>query len=257
MVKASDKVAADRGRVAVERGPLVYCAEWADNGFDIMSALMNRHPQFKTSENPEKLYGLVELKTDVQTLGYDENGRLTTTDTELTLIPYYAWAHRGTGKMRVWLPQELNATTPVQPATLASQSKIEASYKESALTAINDGLVPADEHDRSMGFYNWTPKKNSTEWIMYEFPEATKVSSTTVYWYDDAPWGGCRVPKSWCVYYKESKGQWIPVNATGTYGTEKGKGNTVEFDPIQTQALKLEVVLPDDYSSGVFEWEIE
>ena len=257
VVKASDKVAADRGRIAVERGPLVYCAEWADNGFDIMSVLMNRRPQFKIHENPDKLYGLVELQTPVQTLGYDPNGSLTTADAELTLIPYYAWAHRGTGKMRVWLPQELNATTPVQPATLASQSKIEASYKESALTAINDGLVPADEHDRSMGFYNWTPKKNSTEWIMYEFPEATKVSSTTVYWYDDAPWGGCRVPKSWCVYYKDSKGQWIPVNATGTYGTEKGKGNTVEFNPIQTQALKLEVVLPDDYSSGVFEWEIE
>lgn len=120
------------------------------------------------------MYGLVELKTDVQTLGYDENGRLTTTDTELTLIPYYAWAHRGTGKMRVWLPQELNATTPVQPATLASQSKIEASYKESALTAINDGLVPVDEHDRSMGFYNWTPKRTARNGLHMNFQNRQK-----------------------------------------------------------------------------------
>ena len=257
VVKAHAKVEADRGRVAVERGPLVYCAEWPDNDFDIMSVLVNRRPQFETVEKPDMLCGLTEIKTGAQVLGYDAEGRLTASDVELTLIPYYAWAHRGSGNMMVWLPQEVSATSPSMPATLASESRVDASHKTTALSAINDRLVPVDENDRSMAYYHWWPKKNSTEWITYEFPKPSKVSSSTVYWFDDEPWGGCRVPQSWKLYYKDEQGGWTPVSAAGTYGTKKGVPNTVEFTPVQTTAMKLEVVLPKDNSAGVFEWEVE
>ena len=130
-VKANNKVEADRGRVAVERGPIVYCAEWPDNDFDVLSVFMNRNPKFEVVEKPELLYGINELVTDAQTLGYDDKGRLTTTDVKLTLIPYYSWAHRGSGAMAVWLPQELSASRPTMPATLASESKINASHMAS------------------------------------------------------------------------------------------------------------------------------
>ena len=126
-VKANNKVEADRGRIAVERGPIVYCAEFPDNNFDIFSVFMNRTPKFEVVEKPDLLYGINQLKTGAQTLGYDDQGRLTTTDVNLTLIPYYAWAHRGSGAMEVWLPQELSASRPAMPATLASESKIDAS----------------------------------------------------------------------------------------------------------------------------------
>lgn len=257
VVKAHAKVEADRGRVAVERGPLVYCAEWPDNDFDIMSVLVNRRPQFETVEKPDMLCGLTEIKTGAQVLGYDSEGRLTASDVELTLIPYYAWAHRGSGNMMVWLPQEVSATSPSMPPTLASESRVDASHKTTALSAINDRLVPADENDRSMAYYHWWPKKSSTEWITYEFPKPSKVSSSTVYWFDDEPWGGCRVPQSWKLYYKDEQGGWTPVSAAGTYGTKKGVPNTVEFTLVQTTAMKLEVVLPKDNSAGVFEWEVE
>ncbi len=257
VVKAHAKVEADRGRVAVECGPLVYCAEWPDNDFDIMSVLVNRRPQFETVERPDMLCDLTEIKTGAQVLGYDAEGRLTASDVELTLIPYYAWAHRGAGNMMVWLPQEVSATSPSMPPTLASESRVDASHKTTALSAINDRLVPADENDRSMAYYHWWPKKNSTEWITYEFPKPSKVSSSTVYWFDDEPWGGCRVPQSWKLYYKDEQGGWTPVSATGTYGTKKGVPNTVEFTPVQTTAMKLEVVLPKDNSAGVFEWKVE
>ena len=108
IVKANNKVEADRGRIAVERGPIVYCAEFPDNNFDIFSVFMNRNPKFEVVEKPDLLYGINQLKTGAQTLGYDDQGRLTTTDVSLTLIPYYAWAHRGSGAMEVWLPQELS-----------------------------------------------------------------------------------------------------------------------------------------------------
>ena len=257
VVKAHHKVEADRGLVAVERGPLVYCAEWPDNDFDLTNMLVNRTPAFETVERPDLLYGLTEIRTDAQVLGYDPIGRLTVSDVKLTLIPYYAWAHRGTGNMKVWLPQEVGATSPSLPATLASESKLDASHKTTALSAVNDRLVPVDANDRSMAYYHWWPKKGSTEWLAYEFPQSQSVSSSTVYWFDDEPWGGCRVPKSWKLYYKDGQGRWKPVEAQGGYGCEKGVPNTVEFTPVQTTALKLEVELPADNSSGIYEWEVE
>lgn len=256
-VKANNKVEADRGRIAVERGPLVYCAEWPDNDFDIFSVFMNRTPKFELVEKPDLLYGINQLKTDAQVLGYDDQGRLTTTNVRLTLIPYYAWAHRGSGAMDVWLPQELSASRPTMPATLASESKIDASHRVSSLSSINDRLVPKDENDRSMPYYHWWPKQATTEWISYEFPAEATVSSATVYWFDDAPWGGCRVPKDWKIYYRDTQGQWQPVTGADKYGVEKGTGNTVNFDPVKTKAVKLEVRQPDKYSSGLFEWEVQ
>ena len=256
-VKANNKVEADRGRIAVERGPIVYCAEFPDNDFDVLSTFMNQNPQFTVTERPDLLGGIVELTTDAQTLGYDDKGRLVAKDVKLNLIPYYAWCHRGSGEMAVWLPQELSASRPVMPATLASQSKVDTSSPVPSLSSINDRLVPKDEFDRSMPYTHWWPKQASTEWLTYTFPEPSKVQSSTVYWFDDGPWGGCRVPKSWKLYYKDNSGEWRPVTGADKYPTVKGLANTVDFDPVTTSALKLEVTLPDDNSAGIFEWEVK
>ncbi len=255
-VKANYKVEADRGRISVERGPIVYCAEWPDNDFDVLSIVMNREPKFELVERPDLLYGLNQLKTDAQVLSYDDNGRLVAEDVKLTLIPYYAWCHRGSGEMAVWLPQELTATRPTMPATLASLSKLDASTKTSSLNSIADRLVPKDEFDRSMPYYHWWPAQATTEWMTYEFPEVTTVQSSTVYWFDDGPWGGCRVPKWWKVYYMDETGEWQEVKNPDKYTTEKGAANTVNFDPVTTKKVKLEVRQPDDNSAGLFEWEI-
>jgi len=111
VVKANDKVEADRGRVAVERGPLVYCAEWPDNAFNVSNVILNRHPEFQVVERPDMLHGINEIKTEAQVLSYDASGKLTVKDVKLTLIPYYAWAHRGEGRMDVWLPIEVGAAS--------------------------------------------------------------------------------------------------------------------------------------------------
>lgn len=256
-VKANAKVEADRGRISVERGPIVYCAEWPDNNFDVLNVLMNREPEFEVVSKPELLCGINQIKTQAQTLEYDESGRLVTKDQTLTLIPYYAWAHRGQGNMAVWLPQEVYATRPAAIPTLASKSKIDASHMVTSLSAITDGLLPKDENDRTVPYYHWWPKEGTTEWISYEFPEAMTVSTSTVYWYDDGPWGGCRVPKSWKLYYKDNSGNWVEVQNPDQYTTKKGNPNTVYFDPVKTTAIKMEVVLQEKVASGVFEWEVK
>jgi len=257
-VRANNKVEADRGMVSVERGPLVYCAEHPDNQFDVFSALVNQEPQFQLGKAEVAGTPVVTLRTDAQTLNFDKQGKLAVKDQTLTLIPYYAWCHRGSGKMRVWLSQDLTATTPAQPATLASESRVSTSTpRMPAISAINDRLVPKDENDRSVPYTHWWPKKGSTEWIGYEFSQESTVQSATVYWYDDGPWGGCRVPQSWRILYQDAQGQWQPVSGANAYPTDKGVACIVNFDPVKTKALRLEVVLPNDNSAGLFEWIVK
>ena len=88
-VEADSRVVDDLGRLAVERGPIVYCAEWPDNAFSVREAQIPAKPEFKVEAKPGLLEGITELVT-------------TTADGPLTLIPYYAWAHRGRGEMNVW-----------------------------------------------------------------------------------------------------------------------------------------------------------
>ena len=263
-VHANNNVEADRGFVAIERGPLVYCAEWPDNDFDIMGALVNQSPKMTVEDGTlhakdKKVadYYIKVIKTDAQLLSFDKQGRLNTKDVKLSLIPYYAWCHRGSGKMRVWLSQDLSSSRPEQPATLASLSKVTASTPAASLSAVNDRLVPKDGTDRSMPYYHWWPKQGVTEWIAYEFPEASTVQSSTVYWYDDGPWGGCRVPKAWRIFFKNDNGEWQSVSGADKYPTTKGTACTVNFEPVKTKAIKIEIDLPSDNSAGLFEWSVK
>ena len=112
VVKAHAEVAADEGRIAVERGPVVYCAEWPDNpGFSVRGTIVNQKPAFRVRHSSD-LYGIDQIVTLAQALSYGADGRLVVRDVDLTLIPYYAWCHRGSGEMTVWLPQTVQATIP-------------------------------------------------------------------------------------------------------------------------------------------------
>ncbi len=258
LVKANGKVSQDKGRAEIERGPLVYCAEWPDNSCDVLSVLLNQEPQYTLGEKEIQGTTVKTITTDAQTLNFDDRGRLNTKDERLVLIPYYAWAHRGNGNMTVWMPIDLNATTPALPPSLASESKVSASQRRlPALSAINDRLVPSDGDDRSVPYTHWWPKNNSTEWLQYDFKQAATISTSTVYWFDDGPWGGCRVPKAWKIYYKDNSGEWQEVKNPTGYGTVKGAPNVVNFDPVTTSSVKLEIVQPERHSCGVFEWSVK
>lgn len=114
-ITAHEKVKADEGRVAVERGPLVYCAEGADNkGFSIFNFLMPQHPQFAVSD--QQINGKRDVNFSVKAISVkgkaveqDAQGNPTVKDATLTMIPYYAWNHRGPGLMEVWMPRSIKA----------------------------------------------------------------------------------------------------------------------------------------------------
>ncbi len=110
VVAANSKVKDDEGRIAIEKGPVVFCAEWPDNeGFSVRKVLLPKNPEMTAEHNPDLLYGIDIISTKAQSLDFDADGKLSVKDVDLKLIPYYAWCHRGSGEMSVWLPVQLNA----------------------------------------------------------------------------------------------------------------------------------------------------
>ena len=83
----------------------------------------------------------------------------------------------------------------------------------------------------------------------------TKVAGVEVYWFDDAPGGGCRIPQSWRVMYNKG-GQWKEVTGASDYAVKKDAYNKVTFEAVETESLRVEVELQTGYSGGVLEWKI-
>ena len=270
-IRANENVGADRGKIAIQRGPLVYCAEHPDNCFNVLSTLISPEAEFSVENSDitilttpadrdhqalEQTYPIVRLSAKASALSYDEAMELNQEEVDLHLIPYYAWAHRGRGNMEVWLATDPKAARPTWPETAATKSKVSGSVRAN-YDAIRDHLLPQSSSDHSIPYFHWWPQENTTEWICYEFPEKTQVSQSRVYWFDDSPWGGCRVPRSWCLYYMNDQEEWVKVSNKTPYKVSKDKINIVNFQPVSTKALKLEVRLPEHHSSGLYEWEVK
>jgi hypothetical protein len=172
------------------------------------------------------------------------------------MIPYYAWAHRGPGEMMVWIPTKEENAKPTKSPTIASKSKVSGSHITKAIQAINDQMEPENSNDKSIIFYHWWPKKNTVEWLQYDFENAASVSEASVYWFDDGPFGGTRIPSGWRILYKDGN-DWKPVKARSKYEIDTDRFCSVSFDPVETTALRLEVTLPKDHASGVMEWKVK
>jgi len=111
-VVAHPLVKADAGRVAVERGPLVYAAEFVDNGGRVTNLVLDDKAALRAAPRPGLLGG-VTIITGEATRWIGQQGTTSSERVPLTLIPYYAWAHRGAGEMAVWLARD--AATALQP----------------------------------------------------------------------------------------------------------------------------------------------
>ncbi len=102
-VVCSEKVKDNIGKVALQRGPLMYCGEWADNNGRTSNTIIPYSTTFTNEFNAQLLNGVMVLKGTVpKTVTTDNN--VSTTMQPFTAIPYYAWANRGKGEMQVWFP---------------------------------------------------------------------------------------------------------------------------------------------------------
>ncbi len=261
-VVAHQKVDDDKGRVALERGPVVFCLEGVDNGgvegFD--GFVLSDDAKLDTEFRKDLLDGVQVITGRVQTLHRTKSDMIEARSRAFTAIPYYAWAHRGPSAMTVWLPRSKDVATVEPIPTIASKSKVTVSFQPNMANAqpksVQDQLLPKNSADNSFPHFHWWSHKGTTEWIQYDLAERTRVSSCQVYWFDDTGQGECRVPKSWRILYRADN-QWKPVTGASTFGVAKDAVNAVTFDAVQTDGLRLEVRLQDGFSGGVYEWTVE
>ncbi|MDD8020767.1 MAG: glycoside hydrolase family 127 protein [Acidobacteriota bacterium] len=112
-VVANNHVKEDAGLTAVERGPLVYCAEWPDNPEPISQLLLPLGIYLRAELKPDLLGGVVIIEAAGKTFKI-EKGKMKSQTQIITLIPYYSWAHRGRGEMAVWLAADEARVQPGQ-----------------------------------------------------------------------------------------------------------------------------------------------
>jgi DUF1680 family protein len=254
-VVTNDQVAADRGRVALERGPLVYAAEWPDNANShVRNLVLADDAPLTTEFKPELLNGVQIIKGKAVGLSRDAQERVTRKDQEFVAIPYYAWANRGRGEMIVWLATTDAGAKPIPPPTVATSSKVttSGSGRKNPRT-INDGEEPESSSDAA-SYFDWWPKKGSTEWVEYAFDKPATVSESELYWFDDTGHGEVRVPASWRLLYRDGN-DWKPVATSEAYGVAKDRYNKVIFKPVTTSGLRLEVTMQPQWSAGIEEWK--
>lgn len=256
-VRCDKRVEANRGRVSVERGPVVYCAEGADHEDGVLHLWLPDEADLQPEHRETLLGGVTVLTGTGQAAIRRDGGQLASEETPLTLIPYYAWCHRGANEMLTWLPRTLEAARPRTPPTLTSRSRVSAShcYGQDAVRALNDLQEPVNSIDHDIPRLTFWPHRGTSEWVQVELPQSTAVSGVEVYWFDDTGRGQCRVPKSWSVAYQKD-GTWMEMPGATAAGIEPDTYNRVTFPPIHTDVLRLNIVLQDDFSGGILEGRV-
>ncbi len=257
-VVADSKVMADKDRVSFQRGPLVYCAEGIDNpNQKAMNIVLDESAKFNTEFRPDLLNGIQIIKgtaKGTKKIGEDKIG---VDEQEFTAIPYYAWANRGPQEMTVWFAEKPEKSNPIPYPTIAYTSTISASHSTATLKSITDQFEPVNSNDNSIPYYHWWPKKNSVEWIQFDFDKEEEISFSEIYWFDDEPsGGGCRIPESYKLFYRDGI-DWKPVKNISEYKIEKDKFNRVNFDKVKTKGVRIEVKLQSNFASGIYEWVIK
>jgi len=248
-VFADPRVRDDAGRVALERGPLVYAAEWPDNGGHALNIVVPDTARLASEFRPDLLDGVAVITGNVTAVDRRSDGTTRTAPHQLVAIPYYAWANRGMGEMQVWLPRapDLARPTPValpDPiAAVRSSGGIEKKWtgyndQNDDIAAVYDGVTPLSSADESNLYFRMRPAVGEPAWVEYAFKRPVTISTSEVYFADDRRF--CKLPGSWRVLYKVGN-EWKPVAARGAYTVEKDTFNRVAFAPVTTGAVRIEV----------------
>ena len=265
-IVANDNAEDLRGKVALERGPIVFCLEGNDqkdstvfNKYILNSAAITSH------FDRDLLGGVVVLEGQAKELRRDGE----VADVAFRAIPYSTWNNRGSQQMEVWVASSPRYAYPTPLETIASRAMtfsnrgpIQNDAPETAPTdgwagGVNDQWEPRRSSDNSKPYHYWWLKRGTKESISYKFDRPYEVSNVMVYWLDlDHYDGDFRTPESWTLYYKDDAGEWREVEQHSPYTVSKDCYNSVDFRPVTTQELKIVAQLRQGQSGGVLEWKV-
>lgn len=266
-VEAHPKVQDNVGKLAIQRGPIVYCIEGKDQkDGHVFNKYIPKDAKFEAEFIKDTLGGIIQLKSTAREI-YKNGADILERDVPVKIIPYSVWNNRGPDEMAVWIPHEASGANVVPEPTIASKAATftysvkdkdgagTVEIKEPAFGA-NDQWEPASSSDTSKPYHYWWLKKGVSVSLGYCFEKPKTVDKVQVYWLDFEHYdGNFRIPKEWKLFYKDND-QWKEVNSKTPYSIEKDKYNILEFEPITTVELKMEVQLQEGESGGVIEWKI-
>jgi hypothetical protein len=156
-------------------------------------------------------------------------------------------------------PNQISYRLGVLPPTLASRSSPSAAVGVAGLRGLNDGLVPNPTPAGGgrgggpgtpavdMPMFSWNASRGPTQWVQYTFPAEDQVSRAEVFW--DVP------PTSWRLLYQDGR-QWKEVEARGPYGVQPRSFAAIDFAPVTTMAMRIEVTLASDAAASIAEWRV-
>ena len=265
-IVANDNAEDDRGKVALERGPVVYCLEGNDQADGkVFNKYILNASQIIASYDASLLNGVVTLSGPAKELQQDG----TIKDVMFCAIPYSTWNNRGPHQMEIWIAASPTYAIATPQPTIASKAMtfsnrgpIQNDAPETAPTdswagGVNDQWEPKRSSDTSKPYHYWWLKQGTTEAISYQFDKEYEVSNVQVYWLDfDHYDGNFRTPESWSLYYKDQNGDWQEVKDHSPFTVRKDCYNSVDFAPVKTSGLKILAKLRKGESGGVLEWKI-
>ncbi len=252
-IKACDQVKDDLGRLAVERGPIVYCAEGIDNGGAVLNKIIA--PDAKFSDSTCEVVGNVfpALEVPAKTFIRNLRGDGKVEPATLKLIPYFAWCHRDAGQMQTWFPVDEKSAQSVSMLRPSASHCFASDRTESMC----DGRLPKNSNDHDIPRFTFWDHRGKAEWVQYSLPEPETITGVEVYWFCDIPNGSCDLPQSWKAVYRETaNGEWKDIEAAA-FPVEGDKFNKVIFShPVKAKEIRLNIQLKPDKSGGILEWKL-
>jgi len=263
--KSTDKIKANHNRTAITRGPLVYCAEEADNGKGkvqrlFVPAVAKVNANKVKVINKGALKGIPQLTVPGKEIVGDKVRKR-----NIKLIPYYAWNNRGDASMIVWLPKNKKVAAGGMKSNLLAKTQYgevlaSHTFKEDDVAGVTDGQWPETSSDQQQTRWTSLPYKNRRGDIAFDFPETKTLSSVSVYWYEDSTGEKVKLPRDWWVEYKVGDGEWTRMKKyiTDFYGLKKDTFNMVRPTlPLTCDAIRISVLPQVEYCIGIHEINLD
>ncbi len=264
-VISHERVEANTGLVALERGPIVYCIEAIDHGDQRTNAIVLRDDApLQAERRKDLLGGVVVVTADAAIAAESAWGEPATVRSQkLLAIPYFAWANRKVGYMDIWIARDPVSSTPLPRVTAIHDAKITDSAKGGgSFEALRDGRHGPRSESRNTPSVTLKGQDEGKAWIQCEWNEPRELDRSSVYWAVDRRsqvyWGerirgvDLALPRAWRVLYQEGD-EWREVKTSDEYTLRLDLPNEVRFSPIKTRAIRLEIDTATS-PSAIQEW---
>ena len=275
ITESHEKVTATQGKIALQRGPIVYCMEKAGNAqlnttienFDPLNFVIPRDAKLTATYKENLLKGVVEITGDVKYATGRGNEMI---DAKLQAVPYYAWNNRGDdAEYTAGLEEPKNNSSRMLIWTMADSpdSGKKPGLCDYATPSVNyvgwgmgaENFADSDESTFWNG-HNDPDLQTKDQWMMYDFGERkAELTESSILFHDDG--GGVVTPTGVKFEYMTDAGTWAEVKPVGDWTYNKEEYNTYKFEKIVTSKIRVTmnhaVVGGQKVAVAVVEWKLE